>query len=191
MEGIRITPSAATVAGPEPEIAAKKQDTITHTSATPFLRWPTQAFAKSISFSDIPAFSIMLPATIKNGIASNENLLDAENTLMGNISIGSPVTTMLTMLAIPRETAMGMLHINKMINIPNKTKDVFSITFPPSIPRSGSQGLSDTEAPGSLLLQALSVHRSIPAIAWPRSPAQETSPDAPSAPHNRTSFRTG
>ena len=34
--GIKMTPSAATVAGPDPEIAAKKQDTITQTSATPF-----------------------------------------------------------------------------------------------------------------------------------------------------------
>lgn len=35
MAGTRITPSAATVAGPDPEIAAKKQDTMTHTMAIP------------------------------------------------------------------------------------------------------------------------------------------------------------
>ena len=33
--GIRTAPSAATVAGPEPEIAPKKQATITHTMAIP------------------------------------------------------------------------------------------------------------------------------------------------------------
>ena len=33
--GIRTAPSAATVAGPDPEIAPKKQATITHTMAMP------------------------------------------------------------------------------------------------------------------------------------------------------------
>ena len=33
--GIRTAPRAATVAGPEPEIAPKKQATITHTMAIP------------------------------------------------------------------------------------------------------------------------------------------------------------
>lgn len=35
MAGIRTIPRAATVAGPEPEIAPKKQATITHTMAIP------------------------------------------------------------------------------------------------------------------------------------------------------------
>ena len=39
MAGISTAPRAATVAGPEPEIAPKKQATITHTMAIPpFLR---------------------------------------------------------------------------------------------------------------------------------------------------------
>ena len=40
--GISTIPSAATVAGPEPEIAPKKQATITHTIAIPPLVCPTQ-----------------------------------------------------------------------------------------------------------------------------------------------------
>ena len=40
--GIRTAPSAATVAGPDPEIAPKKQATITHTMAMPPLLCPTQ-----------------------------------------------------------------------------------------------------------------------------------------------------
>ena len=39
--GIRTAPSAATVAGPEPEIAPKKQATITHTMAIPPFLCPT------------------------------------------------------------------------------------------------------------------------------------------------------
>ena len=43
MAGIRMMPSAATVAGPEPEIAPKKQATTTHTMAIPPRRWPMQS----------------------------------------------------------------------------------------------------------------------------------------------------
>ena len=38
--GIMIRPKAATVAGPEPEIAAKKQETTTQTMAMPPRMWP-------------------------------------------------------------------------------------------------------------------------------------------------------
>ena len=61
---------AATVAGPEPEMAAKKQATITVTTARPPRRCPTQAFARLISLFDIPAWSIITPARMKKGIAS-------------------------------------------------------------------------------------------------------------------------
>ncbi len=72
--GIKITPNAATVAGPEPEIAAKKHDVTTPTIANPPFLWPTNLLAILISFSEIPAFSIVFPASIKNGIANNANL---------------------------------------------------------------------------------------------------------------------
>lgn len=87
MAGTRITPSAATVAGPDPEIAAKKQDTMTHTMAIPPFRCPTQVSASLISFSEIPAFSIIFPAKMKNGIASNTNLLVDADTIMGRLLI--------------------------------------------------------------------------------------------------------
>ena len=47
--GIRTAPRAATVAGPEPEIAPKKHATITHTMAIPPFLWPTQVSTKLIS----------------------------------------------------------------------------------------------------------------------------------------------
>ena len=43
MAGIRIMPRAATVAGPEPEMAPKKQATTTHTMAMPPRRCPMQS----------------------------------------------------------------------------------------------------------------------------------------------------
>ena len=75
MAGMMIPPRAATVAGPDPEIAAKKHATSTHTKASPPLICPTNDWANLISFVEIPAFSIIFPAKIKNGIANNRNLL--------------------------------------------------------------------------------------------------------------------
>ena len=73
--GMIIPPRAATVAGPEPDIAAKKHATSTHTRASPPLTCPTKDWANAISLVEIPAFSIMFPAKMKNGIARSRNLL--------------------------------------------------------------------------------------------------------------------
>ena len=70
-------PRAATVAGPEPEMAAKKQATMTVTSAMPLRRWPTSVRAKSISCEDMPLLSMTLPPRMKKGMASSTNLLVA------------------------------------------------------------------------------------------------------------------
>ena len=63
--GIRTAPRAATVAGPEPEIAPKKQATITHTMAMPPLLCPTQVFTNLMRRLDIPAFAIIFPDNTK------------------------------------------------------------------------------------------------------------------------------
>ena len=76
--GIRTAPRAATVAGPEPEIAPKKQETITHTIAMPPFLCPTQVSTKSISLREIPAFAMIFPDSTKNGIARRRNLLIPE-----------------------------------------------------------------------------------------------------------------
>ena len=76
--GIRTAPRAATVAGPEPEIAPKKQETITHTIAIPPFLCPTQVSTKSISLREIPAFAMIFPDSTKNGIARRRNLLIPE-----------------------------------------------------------------------------------------------------------------
>jgi len=78
MAGIRTIPRAATVAGPEPEIAPKKQATITHTIAIPPLVCPTQVSTKRIRRLEIPAFAMMFPDRTKNGMARSRNLLIPE-----------------------------------------------------------------------------------------------------------------
>ncbi|KAF5041217.1 hypothetical protein DSECCO2_525290 [anaerobic digester metagenome] len=73
MAGIRMMPSAATVAGPEPEMAPKKQATTTHTIAIPPRRCPIQSSINSTRRVEMPAFAMMLPDSTKNGIASSKN----------------------------------------------------------------------------------------------------------------------
>ena len=59
--GISTAPRAATVAGPEPEMAPKKQATITHSIAIPPLQCPTQVFTNLIRRFEIPAFAMIFP----------------------------------------------------------------------------------------------------------------------------------
>ena len=85
IEGISTAPRAATVAGPEPEMAPKKQATITHTMAIPPFLWPTQVSTNLISRLEIPAFAMMFPDSTKNGIARSRNLLIPEYMLVATI----------------------------------------------------------------------------------------------------------
>ena len=85
MAGISTAPRAATVAGPEPEIAPKKQATITHTMAIPPFLCPTQVSTNLISRLEIPAFAMMLPDSTKNGIARSRNLLIPEYMFVATI----------------------------------------------------------------------------------------------------------
>ena len=90
MAGIRMMPSAATVAGPEPEIAPKKQATTTHTMAMPPRRWPMQLSMNSTRRVEMPALAMMLPERTKNGIASSRNLAMPLYTLVGTTESLSP-----------------------------------------------------------------------------------------------------
>ena len=73
MAGIRMMPRAATVAGPEPEMAPKKQATTTHTMAMPPRRCPMQSSMNWTKRVEMPAFAMMLPDSTKNGMASSRN----------------------------------------------------------------------------------------------------------------------
>ena len=64
-----IPPMAATVAGPEPEIAAKNIHVSTAAMASPPGSQPSIALQKFIRRLEIPPVSIRLPATMKSGTA--------------------------------------------------------------------------------------------------------------------------
>ena len=127
MAGIRIRPSAATVAGPEPEIAAKKQATSTQTIATPPLKWPTQAWASLMRRVEMPDFSMMLPPRMKKGIAIRTDLVIAAETSCGTVPSTTlrerpaPMTSMAETLDMPRQMAIGAPIRSSTAKRPNKT----------------------------------------------------------------------
>ncbi len=69
--GMRITPMAATVAAVEPLTAPQKTATPIAAMASPPVSLPTSSLMNTIIFSAILALSIMFPASMKKGTASN------------------------------------------------------------------------------------------------------------------------
>ena len=74
MLGIMKTPSAATVAGPEPEMAAKIMAAKTVTMPRPPGSRPKIRRQKRISRRETPPQFMTLPASMKNGTAIRERL---------------------------------------------------------------------------------------------------------------------
>ena len=119
--GISTQPRAATVAGPEPEIAPKKQATMTHTMAMPPRRCPTQVFTKLISLLEIPAFAMIFPESTKNGIANNRNLLIPEYILVATMVKDVPEYRIAHTEERPRQMLMGIPMIKNTKKERNNT----------------------------------------------------------------------
>ncbi len=69
-----ILPIATTVAGEDPEIAAKKRQAITVAIASPPLKRPTKSFITFTIRVEIAPSAMMLPAKIKNGTPKSTKL---------------------------------------------------------------------------------------------------------------------
>ena len=124
-----IVPRAATVAGPEPEMAAKKHAHRTQTMMRPPLMCPTKALAKSISFRDMPDFSIILPPRMKNGIASRTTFDKAALEFIASVIAGRSICSTDTNADIPKQSATGSPLIRSTTNTPISIKPV--IYLPP------------------------------------------------------------
>lgn len=109
----------------------KKQLVITTTIARPPFLCPTHLSHKLTSFSDMPAFSIIFPASTKNGIAKSINLDKLEYTCIANKSNGRPEIIMQTRLAAPREMAIGTFIRRSTINTKNNiaATDIYFTSF--------------------------------------------------------------
>ena len=119
--GISTQPRAATVAGPEPEIAPKKQATMTHTMAMPPRRCPTQVFTKLISLLEIPALAMIFPESTKNGIANSRNLLIPEYILVATMVKDVPEYRIAHTEERPRQMLMGIPMIKNTKKERNNT----------------------------------------------------------------------
>jgi hypothetical protein len=71
MPAITMEPTATTVAGEEPDTAAKSMQASTEAIARPPRRWPMHAMAKRIMRFATPPVVMKAPERMKNGIASS------------------------------------------------------------------------------------------------------------------------
>jgi hypothetical protein len=120
ISGIIIPPMQATVAGPDPEIAAKIMLVNTVTIPKAPLTFPRKRRQKFTNRLDMPPTIMISPASIKKGTASREK----ESTPLKYdciiISIGiEEKKKIYVILAIPSETAIGRFRnsMNKNIRI--------------------------------------------------------------------------
>lgn len=72
MPGISTLPKAVASATAEPDTPEKTMQDITVVRPSPPLNRPTQALAKLMMRAVMPPTFMMLPARMKNGIASSE-----------------------------------------------------------------------------------------------------------------------
>lgn len=111
MEGTINEPIADTVAGPEPEMAAKNMQAKTVTIAKPPVINPTRLSAKLTSLREIPPLHIKAPARMKKGIASRGKESSPVTDFCARIIIGiSVVAHIQTPVAKPRVIPMGILR---------------------------------------------------------------------------------
>src|SRR5699024_4725536 len=130
IEGIIKEPIAATVAGPEPEIAAKNILANTVTIAKPPAIKPINTVAKFKSLFEIPPWLIKTPDKIKKGIAIKGKLSSDEKAFW-IITLGEELVakTIVTKEATPKDKAIGT-PINMRRNIVPKSKAIVILSPP-------------------------------------------------------------
>ena len=86
-------PTAAVVAGPEPEMAPKNMQAITAAAPRPPAAGPASSSAIRIRRRAMPASPIRAPARMKDGSAISGKELIAENASSTSEVMSSPLTT--------------------------------------------------------------------------------------------------
>ena len=103
-----IPPMAASVAGPEPDMAPKNTHATAATMPRPPGTLPISVLATSTSRREIPPPSIRLPASMKNGQASSGNeLMPCSIHEPAVLRVRLPVMSKGAMTANPSEYAIG------------------------------------------------------------------------------------
>lgn len=108
MDGIRMVPTAATVPGPDPEMAAKKVQARMVVMPSPPCILPTICLTTSTICCVMLPYSMRVPATTKQGMASNGKRLSPSNRELWMTDMGrtSPLKSV-TAAAMARDMKMG------------------------------------------------------------------------------------
>ncbi|MPN25185.1 hypothetical protein SDC9_172592 [bioreactor metagenome] len=123
-------PIAETVAGPEPEIAAKNMQASTVTIARPPVMKPTRLSARLTRRREMPPLHISAPARMKKGIASSGKESSPVTDFCASISIGiSEVSHIASPVASPRVIPIGML--SAIVTMRMEKTITASISIPP------------------------------------------------------------
>lgn len=116
-----MPPTAATVAGPEPEIAAKNIHVMIEAIAKPPVMFFTNELAKFTKRCEIPPLPMMSPARMKNGTAIiGKESTEVIKVLTRKSTLKVPVEIMVSSVAIPNEIAMGTEAITSSAKVANK-----------------------------------------------------------------------
>ena len=138
-----MEPIAITVAGAEPDRAAKNMEASTVTWPSPPLKPRTRLLAKLMSLSERPPNFMRLPASIKKGIAISGKESRPRKQYWGIVmTLRSVVRTMVTSVETPREIPTGTLAIISTIRSTNNkiTPDItYSASFASLLSRTTCQ----------------------------------------------------
>jgi hypothetical protein len=129
IDGIIKEPIAETVAGPDPDIAAKNMQANIVTKANPPVIQPTKLSAKLTNLLDIPQLYIKLPAKIKKGIAKRGKLSKVAKAFCITPIIGRlEVSNIVIIVANPKPTPIGILREIEIMSIEiNNIVTIFKI----------------------------------------------------------------
>src|SRR5574337_914991 len=109
MAGSRMEPMATTVAGLEPDTAAKRAQARTPARPRPPYQWPTMDEAKRIIRRATPPWVRKLPARMKNGMAMISNFSMPVKSFRATDSMGTWVMANRKVSTVrPREMEIGM-----------------------------------------------------------------------------------
>jgi hypothetical protein len=124
MAGMSIEPKAATVAGPDPDIAPQKTATKTDIIPKPPGMGPIRSFANFTMPFETPVFSIMSPVIMKKGIARRMFFPIPAYIISAYISTGIFAINIVAIVDKPRETAMGTLKTRRQKNRHNTIRAI-------------------------------------------------------------------
>ena len=131
MAGMSMEPTAATVAVPEPDIAAKKRATTIITYPRPPYTEPINILATFINRFDIPPSSIAVPARTNRGMVSSVNFSTVDCKIDGIDVMGNPAVSRVKALERPRAMAMGTFSTIKAARV---TKRITVLVISPHSP---------------------------------------------------------